>query len=312
MSVPQIACIGDVNIDLVSTPVESVVPEVSEEVVFTERVGGNAANTAVACSRLGLESLLVGRIGSDHWGVRLKEMLDGYDVATALRSVEGRTALTVAVTFTGGKRSFLGDQGETNDTVEIADVPEEALRGRYVMRAGYWYTPAIMGEPTARIFSRAQANGAITLLDVGWDHLGWTEERLEGLFGVLTHTDVLFVNELEAAHIAQMKGGDPADAARSILDHGVNAVVLHLGEHGSRYISRSKDVTVPVVRAGGVRDPTGTGDVFNAAFILAHHEGMSTEGTLRFANAAAALHLAGHTFPHRKRVEALLAREMEI
>ncbi|MDP6627955.1 MAG: carbohydrate kinase family protein [Methanopyri archaeon] len=312
MSVPQIACIGDVNIDLVSTPVEQIVPEVSEEVVFTERVGGNAANTAIACSRLGLESLLVGRIGSDHWGVRLKEMLDGYDVATALRSIEGRTALTVAVTFTGGKRSFLGDQGETNETVAAEDVPEEALRGRYVMRAGYWYTPAIMGEPTARIFSRSQANGAVTLLDVGWDHLGWTEDRLDGLFGVLEHTDVLFVNELEAVHIAQMPGCDPADAARSILGHGVNAVVLHLGENGSRFISLGEDVTVPVVRAGGMRDPTGTGDVFNAAFIYAHHEGMSTEDTLRFANAAAGLHLAGHTFPSRKRVEALLALEVEI
>jgi sugar/nucleoside kinase (ribokinase family) len=297
--------VGDANIDLVTTPVPAVRPEESAEVAFTERVGGNAANAAAACARLGLPTLLAGRVGRDHWGRRLAEMLASLGVGCALREVEGRTALTVAVTFEGGRRSFLGDQGDTNQTVEAGDVPPEALDARFLLRAGYWYTPRLMGGPTAELFRRARSRGATTLLDVGWDHEGWTGPRLSTLDLVLAHTDVLFANAAEARRIARLPRAAPERAARAILGLGAGAVVLHLGARGSRLVSADEDVSAPAVRAGGVRDPRGTGDVFTAAFIAARHRGLGSAPALSFANAAAALHLSGRTFPPLELVEGL-------
>ena len=72
----QIGIVGSINIDFITTT-ESM-PRVGETVVgrsFHWFFGGKGANVAVAASRLGGDCVMFGAVGSDEWGVKLKENL---------------------------------------------------------------------------------------------------------------------------------------------------------------------------------------------------------------------------------------------
>src|SRR5439155_3821861 len=87
----------------------------------------------------------------------------------------------------------------------------------------------------------------------------------------------------------------PFEAAMRILEMGAGEVVIHRGKRGSARIApdgatKMRAFSVPV------ENPTGCGDVFNAAYVYARLLDDPVSAALRFANAASALHIR-----HRRR-----------
>ena len=87
------------------------------------------------------------------------------------------------------------------------------------------------------------------------------------------------------------------DAARVLLDRGVGEVVVHEGRRGASLFTEAGKVSSRGFRVEAV-NPTGCGDVFNAAYVRASLAGVAPGQRLLYANAAAAWHLENVTRPY--------------
>src|SRR5438093_206039 len=113
----------------------------------------------------------------------------------------------------------------------------------------------------------------------------------------LPFVDTFFGNEVEVSAL----GGDrsPFEAARRICAMGAREVVIHRGDRGSAWISPDGIEKVPAFSVP-IENPTGCGDVFNAAYVNARFGGDSVTEALRFANACSALHIRDRRHPYSR------------
>jgi sugar/nucleoside kinase (ribokinase family) len=87
--------------------------------------------------------------------------------------------------------------------------------------------------------------------------------------------------------------GEAIDAARTLLDYGVNVVGLKMGAAGCLVVTRDGEIfQLPAFQVEAV-DATGAGDAFVAGFMAGIWHGWSLEKTARFANAVGALSVTG-------------------
>jgi sugar/nucleoside kinase (ribokinase family) len=136
-----------------------------------------------------------------------------------------------------------------------------------------------------------------------------TSSRAHGadLQAVLRRTDIVFCN----AGGLEMASGTPdvLDGARSLLEMGVELVVVTLGGKGAQAVSAGEIVVSPAFQVPVV-DTTGAGDCFHAACLFGILAGWPLERSLQFASAAAACkvqHLGPRAgLPTRREVEMFL------
>jgi len=132
-------------------------------------------------------------------------------------------------------------------------------------------------------------------LDVSTDPQGWPAKRIEAVRICLPHVDVFFGNETEVCAVAGKQS--PIPAAKRLRALGAATVVIHQGDRGATAITSSGVVPSPAFDVA-IDNPTGCGDVFNAAYAYAKLTEPSVKEWLRFANAAAALHLQNRRRPY--------------
>jgi len=201
----------------------------------------------------------------------------------------------MALTWSTGRRALVTDPG-ANARLRLRDVPVQAIRGaHHVHRSGFWWTSGLVGKPTATLLARARRHGATTSLDVSTDPRGWPEARVESVRICLPHVDVFFGNETEVCAVAGEQS--PIQAGKRLRSFGAAEVVIHQGERGATAITSSGVLSSPAFDVA-IDNPTGCGDVFNAAYTYAKLTRPSVKESLRFANAAAALHLRNRRRPY--------------
>lgn len=132
--------------------------------------GGCVANTGLAMKKLGVDVNLMGKVGNDHFGSIVKEILEEHEVSEGLVvDRESTTSYSVVLAPPGVDRIFLHNPG-ANDTFVSSDVAEEALKEASLLHFGY---PPLMqkmfedgGCELESIMKRAKANGVATSLDM--------------------------------------------------------------------------------------------------------------------------------------------------
>ncbi|MEC8552468.1 MAG: PfkB family carbohydrate kinase, partial [Pseudomonadota bacterium] len=123
--------------------------------------------------------------------------------------------------------------------------------------------------------------------------------------GLLPHTDLLIVNEGEAAALGEMLGRPPEES-------GVPHLVITRGGEGADYHGEAGHIHQPAFAVTPV-DTTGAGDCFFGYFLAGMARGDAMDHTLRLAAAAAALQVtqpgAAAAIPPRDAVDAFLAAQ---
>jgi len=290
--------VGDAILDIVNPPLAPAGAGDRQSHVerFTYLPGGNATNFALAFAALGGRTGFVGSIGRDWAGDICRNAYRTGRVDARLRTRSARaTGTTVAVTFSDGTRHLITAPGANAD-LRLSDVPASWMKGtRHLPRAGYWWASRLIGAPTAKLLAGARATGVTTSLDISTDPEGWPEDRRRPVLAALRHCDFFFGNDEEVTRLA----GDSSlgGASRILIEGGVREVVVHQGRRGSSVYSAAGAVSVPGFRVRSV-NPTGCGDVFNAAYVRAALAGRAPKARLRFANAAAAWHLENLRKPY--------------
>lgn len=301
----EIVVIGSINMDLVAHA--TTLPQPGETVFgksFRTFHGGKGANQAVAAARLGASVALIGKVGSDAFGVELRESLASSGVDVTGVSVAECSSGVALITTDAEARNSIVVVGGANDLL----LPEDVERHRNRIRAAsvvllQLETPMKTLEHVARLLSGSEV---VLIVDPA---------PAQALGPALTEAATwLTPNESESATLLQDKAispGDLREVATGLLDMGCENVVLKLGARGVYLRGRQQPngVLVPAYKVDAV-DTTAAGDAFNGAFAVGLSEGWDAERSARYACAAASCSVSRHgaqvAVPTREELTAFL------
>ena len=262
----DVACAGAVYLDLTFAGLDRV-PRPGEERWAHELLlsPGGIANTAVGLSLLGLKTAIVSPLGRDMAGRYLRALLENEGISCEGSSV-ARSALT-AVMPVDGDRAMVSFEPRDAALAE----PLGRIQARAIVRLLDQITAVPAHTPTYAVTSHAQVHAAVH---------GRPPAALPRVHAVIA-------NEQEA--IALSGAADAHSAARE-LSQTVGTAVVTLGARGAVAASAGcfEQVSAPRVE---VRDATGAGDLFAAAYVWADIRGLPLRQRLHMATLYAALSL---------------------
>lgn len=295
---------GSINMDVVATADRH--PKVGETVAGRQVLyfpGGKGANQAVAASRLGARTTLIGRLGKDSFGSELKAFLgeQGIDLGYVVETAEAHTG-TAIITVAEADNTIVVIPGANGlvcaDDVEVVPL----LAGDVAVSQFEIPLPAI-----AAFFRRARATGATTLLNPAPARAMPRE--------LLALVDILVLNETELGFLARSELSESDEAARIIAvarqlqAREDQTICVTLGKRGVLALAGREEIAVQG-RAVKALDTTGAGDCFVGALAAQLADGAALRTALAFANAAASISVqrmgAGPSMPTAKEVAAVL------
>lgn len=283
----DVISLGILVADVVAKPVKQW-PEEGKLVLVDQlelHTGGCAMSTAVALTRLGISSGIVGKVGEDPFGDYLVAALQREGVSTeGVRRQKGvHTSATMVCVSTTGERSFIHYLG-ANAELGADDVDFDIVGRAKVLHIGAaLLIPKLDGAPLAGVLKRAQELGVVTCVDTAWDSRG----RWMDLVGpCLPYADYCVPSYEEARMLTGER--DPAAMARVFLDAGVKNVGIKLGEKGCYVCSRDEEHHLLPYKVGAV-DATGAGDAWVAGFVAGIVTGRPLLEMARLGNAVGAM-----------------------
>ncbi len=288
-----IAVIGDVMLDhFLIGRVDRISPEAPVPVVRFERDEfrlGGAANVAANVRALDGVPILVGCVGSDEAGGRMREVLAARDIAdSALISDSARptTRKMRVVTNRNQQVARVDYEQETDVSEATASALASAVRLAAASAKAIVLSDYRKGVVTRTIIAAAvgAANGTPVIVDPkvpdAARYLGVT---------LLTPNH----HEAELMTGTRIRTADDARrAARSLHAATQGNVLITWGEHGMWLLDASASTTVELAipaTAREVADVTGAGDTVVATLALALACGASLSDAARLANHAAGI-----------------------
>lgn len=277
-----VAVVGSLHFDImVAAP---YLPRTGETLIgdaWWWKPGGKGGNQAMASARHGAATQMIGCLGDDVFGLRLRERLLGAGVGLDhVSTLTAGSGMSVAIQQDGGDYAAIVVSG-ANLGLQPAHV--EAAAGVIDSSAVLVLQNEIDESANVAAASAAHEAGATVVLNAApARRIG----RLDGL------VDVLVVNGIEAEQLGADPVTDLATAARAAQTLGslAPAVVVTAGGAG---IAAIQDGTGWTLAAHPIAQPQthGAGDVFTGGLAARLAAGDALDGALRYANAAAALHV---------------------
>jgi ribokinase len=295
---------GSINMDVVATADRH--PAIGETVAGSKVLyfpGGKGANQAVAASKLGAPTTLLGCLGKDAFGEALKAFLvkQGVDISLVRETTEAHTG-TAIITLANSDNTIVVIPG-ANGLVDPDDVAGAALaKGDIAVSQFEIPLPAIRA-----FFGRARAVGATTILNPA--------PARECDLELLRLVDILVLNETELGLLSGRKLREIDDterfieAARSLSPGTGQIVCVTLGKRGVVALAEGEPVIVQGLSVKAI-DTTGAGDCFVGALAARLAVGNPIREALRYSNTAASISVqrmgAAPSMPSAEEVAAAL------
>jgi ribokinase len=249
---------------------------------FTESCGGSAANTLIGISRLGLKTGFIGKVSSDREGKLLLNNLihEKVDTEGIIISSHGRSGRVMGFVDKTGQRSLYVDAG-VNDSLSISD-----LDLSYLINTKILHLTSFVGDSF-----KAQQDLISEIHDkikISFDPGRiYAERGFDFLKHLLNRTDILLINEAELELLLRNEFISYSQGAKSLLEYGIDTVVVKRGEKGSYALNEEFEVSLPCFEAKCI-DSTGAGDSFNAGFLYAFQKKYNLVESCKFGNYVAA------------------------
>jgi len=283
----MVVVVGSVHMDLVATA--DRLPARGETLpgwALGIHPGGKGGNQAVQVALAGARSVMLGRVGRDDFGFRLRAALEEKGVVLDWLSDDDRHP-------TGASTVLVGQDGDYCSIIvpgaSLALTPDRVADARTAFETATAVVAQLElpVETVAAALTLGQEAGALTILNAAP-----APENPRVLDGLLSLVDVLVVNEVEAAMLAGRKpetgGGIDEVLAELASSFGIRRLVVTLGSRGAVVIDDSRREWLEGHRVEVV-DAVGAGDAFVGTLAASLAHGATFETAARRANTAGAL-----------------------
>lgn len=268
----RVMCVGTATLDIVNS-VSRYPSEDSEvrAISQTQRVGGNAANTAMVLAQLGTKVTWVGNLAQPAGVIEETFEHYGVDASNATHTPNAVTPTSyILVSEATGSRSI----------VHYRDLPEyraDAFVKLDLVPFQWVHFEGRAIDQLLRMIRHARANlGLAVSLEV--------EKPRSGIEGLFDQVDLA----LFSRDYAEARGFTSAEELLLSLPHQVAPATCTWGASGAWAIDRDGGMFhAPAPALTSVVDTIGAGDVFNAAMIHALSAGRAVEQALHTAVALA-------------------------
>ncbi|HDJ89828.1 MAG TPA: sugar kinase [Thermoprotei archaeon] len=253
---------------------------------------GAPAIFADAVARLGESIGFIGVVGNDDFGKMLIERLkkDGVDIKYLRIMDEYTTGTAFVMYYSSGERRFIFHlRHSAAGQLSERDIDEEYIANAKILH--------VMGSAIA--VSKSSMNAIYKAVRIAY------ENNIKISFDPNLRPELLSVEKIreickpvleKSSFILPSKGeaevltgiSDPRKAGKKLLEIGAEIVVIKLGSNGSIGFLDDRIIHIPAYSVEEV-DPTGAGDIYDAAFIVTYLKNWDIEEILRFANAAGAI-----------------------
>lgn len=281
MKTLDVISVGAALIDMVAM-VERF-PQTDDEVYVPELTigsGGSAANFAVACSRLGLKTGFIGKIGDDFLGDQLIRDFEreGVDIQGVVRTSKIHTGMVYIPVDPDGNRRMFAFSGAANILT-----PED-LEDSYINSTRLLYVASLKNIPVLESAAElAKRKGILVSLNPG---ALIAEQGFENTRKLLSTTDIYISSMNEVDRLLDVR--EPKEAIEKLLQSGITKVAITLGSEGCIVGDNQEVHSVPNFKVEAV-DTTGAGDAFTAGFISGLLRNHNLEQCGKMGNASAAL-----------------------
>jgi ribokinase len=302
----SIVVFGSINMDLVArTPRLPAPGETLTGHSFQTFPGGKGANQAVACSRLGAKTYMIGRVGSDVFGGTLKAELEAAGVDHTNVEVDAQVSSGVAlIAVEESAENMIIVVPGANGQVKENDLPrlESALERSKILLLQL-EIPIEMVISAARI---AKEKGVKVILDPAP-----AKALPEEIYSLI---DIITPNESEAASLVGFPVENQEDASRAVREleeRGVGQAIIKMGSKGAFTIIDGNEKFFEAFPVTAV-DTVAAGDAFNGALAVALSEGKPIQEAIQWGMAGGALSVtkegAQPAMPERNELLAILEK----
>ena len=284
-----ILCVGDVMLDrFLHGDIERISPEAPVPVIRlreTREMLGGAGNVASNIASLGGRAVLLGLIGADEPGARLRRILAAQPrIVPALAETTHRPTVCKTRYIAGRQQVVRADEESrekldaTEEAALIATFDSEIGAAHAVILSDYGkgvLSPAVVAHAVAA----CRARGIAVFVDPKSDDF----TRYRGATCITPNAREM----AEAAHCPLATEAQIEAAARRLIAAAdLQAILVTRSEKGMILVEPTATASVPA-RAREVYDVSGAGDTVIATLALAHADGRSLVQAMHIANAAA-------------------------
>jgi ribokinase len=236
-------------------------------------IGGNATNTAVGASRLGVISGLCAEIGSDEFSQKIISTLknESVNIDKIMRDDNKQTSITIALSYSGDRTLFT-EHVERKHEFNLEDLNTKLI---YLTSLGHTWEKAY-----EKVLEFAKKHEILFAFNPGSLQL---ENKNKYVLDVIERTDYLFVNKQEAEEILygkelSLEMEENKNLVKKLLfglrSLGAKNVIITDSENGSY----AQDVENKTYHLGIVKvdvvEKTGAGDSYSAGFLSAILKGL--------------------------------------
>ncbi|AJS61457.1 ribokinase [Paenibacillus sp. IHBB 10380] len=244
-------------------------------------VGGKGSNQAVAASRMGIWTSLLGCVGNDAFGERIQKHLSKETLDISSLNIEKDISTGIATVFKTKNINAIVVNPGANDCCDRRIVEENI---EIIKQADVLLTQLeIPIETVDYALKKAKEFGVTTILNPA--------PYKEIPTGLIEYIDYLTPNDTEFESMMNGELGSSGDLETDILEwskqNNVKLIVTR-GSQGSSYVENGQVTTVPCMNVD-VMDTTGAGDTFNGIFAYAIAEKMELRDAVRMAGIGASL-----------------------
>ena len=278
----DIQVIGALHVDVVVDA--PMLPRIDETLVG-DRVryvcGGKGGNQAVAAARHGVNVGMIGRVGNDEFGKKILSHL-----ATAGVNC---TSVAVSANEPSGMSVAIVDRHGDYGAVIVSAVNQGLLPGTMPLLTRARYLLLQNEIPSATNLAAAQqarqAGIEVVLNAAPWRN---SDDNL------LEYVDLLIVNRLEAAQalFRPVESIEDAVRAASELSNNQRDSIVTLGADGAVHCDVAGTIVHHHAFAVETVSSHGAGDVFTGALVARMVRSDDSRAAIRYASAAAALHVS--------------------
>lgn len=279
-----VAVVGSINADL--TAFGSPLPRPGETVTadhFAMTLGGKGANQALAASRAGAPTFMVGAVGNDVFRGLTLDALTGEGVDTdAVEVLDGHTGVAHIRVDVTTSQNDIAIIAEANGRV-TPEIAVRRLRGLAEQVSVVLLQLEIPVETVLATATVAHELGCLVILDPAPAQV-LPEE-------IWSSVDVVKPNETEAEVLTGIEVTDEesaVSAGRWFVDRGVGSAVVTMAGRGAVVVQSEGSRTHPAFAVEPV-DTTAAGDAFAGNLGASLAAGLGWDDAVRRALAAGAL-----------------------